>query len=39
MLSVIEIGVKYVEVSGSSETIRSTQPVPWAMRSRPRMNR
>ena len=28
----IESGVKNVDVSGSSATIRSTQPVPWATR-------
>ena len=33
---VIARGVKYVEVSGASVTIRSTQPVPCATTSRPR---
>ena len=35
-LSVIAIGVKYVDTSGWSTTIRSTQPVPWAATLRPR---
>ena len=33
---VIAIGVKYVETSGWSTTMRSTQPVPCETSSRPR---
>ena len=32
----IASGVKYVEMSGWSDTMRSTQPAPWETSSRPR---
>ena len=36
---VIASGVKNVDMSGSSDTIRSTHPIPCATTSRPRMRR